>query len=65
MKEVLGIICFIFSGMLFLASKDYQYFGESPELLTSTLVIKLLLMLMGFIVAFSGFYILVSDKGEG
>ena len=65
MKEVLGIICFIFSGMLFLAIKDYQYFGESPELLTSTLVIKLLLMLMGFIVAFSGFYILVSDKEEG
>ena len=65
MKEVLGIICFIFSGMLFIASKDYQYFGESPELMTSTLVIKLLLMLMGFIVAFSGFYLVISNKEEG
>ena len=27
MKEVLGIICFVFAVMLFLASKDYQYFG--------------------------------------
>tara|TARA_R100000995_G_scaffold75034_1_gene44249 strand:- start:449 stop:646 length:198 start_codon:yes stop_codon:yes gene_type:complete len=65
MKEVLGIICFIFSGMLFIASKDYQYFGESPELMTSTLVIKLLLLLMGFIVAFSGFYIVISDRKGG
>ena len=64
MKEVLGIICFAFAGVLFVASKDYQYFGESPELMTATLLIKMLLLLLGFIVAFSGFYILVSDKKE-
>lgn len=65
MKEVLGITCFAFAGVLFVASKDYQYFGESPELLTATLLVKMLLLLLGFIVAFSGFYILVSDKKEG
>lgn len=65
MKEVLGIICFAFAGLFFVASKDYQYFGESPELLTATLLVKMLLLLLGFIVAFSGFYILVSDKKEG
>ena len=65
MKEVLGIICFVFAGMLFLASKDYQYFGESPELMTATLLIKMVLLLMGFIVAFSGFYLVISNKEEG
>ena len=64
MKEVLGIICFAFAGVLFVASKDYQYFGESPELITATLLVKMLLLLLGFIVAFSGFYILISDKKE-
>jgi hypothetical protein len=65
MKEVLGIICFAFAGMLFIASKDYEYYGESPELMTATLIIKLLLMVMGFIVAFSGFYIVISDRKGG
>ena len=65
MKEVLGIICFAFAGMLFIASKDYQYYGESPELMTATLLVKMLLLLMGFVISFCGFYILVFDKKEG
>ena len=65
MKELTGIVCFVFSGLLFTCSKDYQYFGESPELMTATLLIKMLLLLLGFIVAFSGFYLVISNKEEG
>tara|TARA_R100000995_G_scaffold64184_1_gene33323 strand:- start:1118 stop:1315 length:198 start_codon:yes stop_codon:yes gene_type:complete len=65
MKEVLGIICFIFGCLLLIASKDYQYFGVLPELEIATFLIKVLLMMMGFIIIFCGFYLVVAENREG